>query len=47
MDVGAAVRPLAPPYHHCCNFVLLTYHLKPGPGTRVIATGYPVNAANH
>jgi len=42
---------ISPPFHHYCIFVLLTYRLEPGPGTRVIATGYPVpktgNAANH
>jgi len=34
-----------------CRFFLFAQKLKPGPGTWIIATGYPVpktgNAANH
>ena len=33
---------LAPSLHYCCIFSLLTYNLKPGPVTWLIATGYPL-----
>jgi len=37
--------------HFTIAFPLLAFKIKPGPGTQVIATGYPVlkmgNAANH